>query len=583
MTFNGDGTKAYFTGFGPDAILQYSLSTAWDISTASYDNVSLDVSGQTTAGQSGLVFSPDGSKIYMASYTPDAVYQYNLSTPFDMSSGSYSNNSLTVNEDTNVQDVYLKPDGTKLFVLGDTNNSVFQYTMSTPFDLSTASYDSVSFSTATQQTNCTGLFFSPDGTTMLICGYFPIQADKYTLSTPWDITTATHDTSFDLTNEFGSNSPNAIFAGNDLSNLFVSGSSGSGNGAVYQYAVGMPTGSPFVYGGLTNGTSYTFNVWAINAFGWSVASDPSGSVSPLNPTRAVYAGGGFNTGNVIGYFQINSGGENASDFGDLNTSDAFYNLSCSSSTRGIFGGGGNGGSTLNEYMEYVTIATTGNATNFGQFSNISNPAGTGRGAYFSAACSSSTRGVIARGKVNANANEVNNITYITIASTGTDTDFGDFSEGANYAAACSSPTRGVFIVDGNGGFTNTLQYITIASTGNSTNFGNTVATTSGGPAGASSSTRGLFCTGGNTNIDYITIASTGNATDFGDLTTQSQGMAFASDSVTAVRCGGYDGSGYRNTMDSVTIATTGNATDFGDLTQATYGFAACSDSHGGLS
>jgi hypothetical protein len=93
----------------------------------------------------------------------------------------------------------------------------------------------------------------------------------------------------------------------------------------------------------------------------------------------------------------------------------------------------------------------------------------------------------------------------------------------------------------------------------------------------------LFCTGGNTNIDYITIASTGNGTDFGDLTTQSQGMAFTSDSITAVRCGGYDGGGFTNTMDSVTIASTGNATDFGDLTQTTYGFSACSDSHGGLS
>lgn len=338
--------------------------------------------------------------------------------------------------------------------------------------------------------------------------------------------------------------------------------------------------SPITVTGLTNGTNYTFNVWAINAFGESVESDPSSAVSPLAPTRGVYAGGGFNTMNVIGYFQINSGGENASDFGDLNTSDAFYNSACSSSTRGIFIGGYSGGSTYNTSMDYVTIATTGNATNFGSLKGVSTNAGTRYGSAFGAACSNSTRGVITRAKASSDANEVKDITYITIASTGSDTDFGDLSSNANgYMGGLASSTRGVYMVDQ--GNVN-MEYVTIASTGNSTDFGSIGIYASGGPAGASSSTRGLFCTGGNNSIRYITIASTGAAVDFGDLTTQSQGMAFMSDSITAVRCGGYDGSGYRNTMDSVTIATTGNATDFGDITQATYGFAGCSDSHGGL-
>lgn len=376
-------------------------------------------------------------------------------------------------------------------------------------------------------------------------------------------------------------------AGNTTVDVSFTSPSDVGGSAITSYRVSDSTlahtatgsSSPVTVTGLTNGTSYTFNVWAINAFGESVASDLSGSVSPLNPTRAVYAGGGFNTMNVIGYFQINSGGENASDFGDLNTYDAFYNSACSSSTRGLFIGGGSGGSTLNEYIEYVTIATTGNATNFAQMSSVGSPAG--RGAYFAAACSNSTRGVYSRAKANSQAGEVPDINYVTIATTGTTTDFGDFSSNQQgYNGALSNSTRGIWIVrQGN----YNMEYVTLSSTGNSTDFGSIGVYCSGGPAGAASSTRGLFCTGGTNGIRYVTIASTGAAVDFGDLTTQSQGMAFASDSITAVRCGGYDGSGFRNTMDSVTIATTGNATDFGDLTQATYGFAACSDSHGGLS
>ena len=83
------------------------------------------------------------------------------------------------------------------------------------------------------------------------------------------------------------------------------------------------------------------------------------------------------------------------------------------------------------------------------------------------------------------------------------------------------PTRGVF----GGGLisvaSDIIDYITIATTGNATDFGDlTVARYASG--GVNSSTRGVFGggdAGAASNVmDYITIATTGNATDFGDLT-----------------------------------------------------------------
>ena len=64
------------------------------------------------------------------------------------------------------------------------------------------------------------------------------------------------------------------------------------------------------------------------------------------------------------------------------------------------------------------------------------------------------------------------IDYVTIASTGNATDFGDSPTNVDNHAACSSNTKGLY----GGGYissnTSRIEVITIASTGNATNFGN---------------------------------------------------------------------------------------------------------------
>ena len=134
-----------------------------------------------------------------------------------------------------------------------------------------------------------------------------------------------------------------------------------------------------------------------------------------------------------------------------------------------------------------------------------------------------------------------------------------------------------------------MDYVTIASAGNATDFGDlTQARRSAGAT--SSSTRGVFAGGRSTDspaaesdvIDYITIGSTGNAQDFGDLTQNRAFLDGTSNSTRAIFTGGYVSSNV-NTIDFITIASTGNAQDFGDLMVAARGAASGSNGHGGLS
>lgn len=359
------------------------------------------------------------------------------------------------------------------------------------------------------------------------------------------------------------------------------------------YAVSSPgqitssgASSPVTVTGLTNGTAYTFTVWALNTYGPSPYSAASGSVTPA-AARGIFGGGLANGSysNVIQYVTISTTG-NATDFGDL-TRTANWIAACSSSTRGVFGGGGN--NDRSNIMDYITIDSTGNAIDFG---DLTQPPGNSDNAGM-AGGSNSTRGLFGGG-VTVGVGETNIIQYITIATTGNSIDFGDLTTARMWPSACCSPTRTVFA--GGGLFSsapqNTMDYVTTASTGNATDFGDLSVSSARMAVGVcSSSTRGLFAavgatysSGASNTIEYITIASTGNSTDFGDLTLLNSGnrKASTSSTVRGLFAGGGDSVDNTNVIDYVTIASTGNAIDFGDLLTKCDQQAGLSNAHGGL-
>jgi hypothetical protein len=202
--------------------------------------------------------------------------------------------------------------------------------------------------------------------------------------------------------------------------------------------------------------------------------------------------------------------------------------------------------------------------------------------------SSSTRGVFGGGQPGS---LVDNLDYITIATTGNSTAFGTAAVTFGYAGGCASPTRGVYAggLTGAGfAYASAIYYVTIASTGNPLTFGNLSFSESWNTSACSNSTRGLFA-GGNgltvliSNIDYITIATTGNGTSFGNLSVASAGIGMAASPTRALFAGGDIGSSVNtNAIYYVTIATTGNTVAFGDLPSAVNYQTGCSASHGGI-
>ena len=188
------------------------------------------------------------------------------------------------------------------------------------------------------------------------------------------------------------------------------------------------------------------------------------NVGLSDSTRGISAGGGDpvqTTG--IEFVTISTTGD-ANNFGNLTQARAGAGA-CASPIRGLVAGGFTTNPSGNHnIIDFITIATLGEAQNFGDLTDDPNSL-TG--------CSNSTRGLFAGGQ---NPSNVNTIAYVTIATEGNAIDFGDLSQGGNngkidYLGACASEIRGVF----GGGQTptkiNTIQFVTIATTGNTTDFG----------------------------------------------------------------------------------------------------------------
>ena len=225
LSFKPDGTKMYIVGYITDAVNEYSLSTAWDVTTASYVQ-NFSIKTQETFVE-GLFFKSDGTKFYIIGTTDDTVYQYDLSTAWDVSSASYSYPATryfsVVTEDTGPFGLFFKPDGTKMYVLGSTDDDVNEYDLSTAWDITTASYLQL-FSVAAQDTSPTGLFFKPDGTKMYVLGSSGDDVNEYSLSTAWDVTTASYVQLFSVATE--DSNPQAVFFKPDGTKMYVAGDAG---------------------------------------------------------------------------------------------------------------------------------------------------------------------------------------------------------------------------------------------------------------------------------------------------------------------------------------------------------------------
>jgi hypothetical protein len=148
MAFKPDGTALYILqATGTDSMKEYAVGTPWDLSTATATGIkSFSVETEVPSSK-GFVFNSTGTSLFVASAS--AIFQYNLSTAWDISTAAYASKSLScAAQETGITGVTMNSLGNYVYINGSVAKTIFQYALSTPSDISTGAYASKSYNHA---------------------------------------------------------------------------------------------------------------------------------------------------------------------------------------------------------------------------------------------------------------------------------------------------------------------------------------------------------------------------------------------------------------------------------------------------
>jgi hypothetical protein len=209
MCFKRDGTKMYTGDATNRKIVEYNLTTPWQPNTATpvgfyfYNN---DISSFR-----GVELSSTGDRMYLTQQGgDDRIFEYALTTPYQVNTAVFqSTANLNVNLQTQlVYSARFSNNGTKLFCVGNDNNTIFEYTLATPWQVNTGVYAA---NANTLFTGIRGLCFGDNGRNMYATSTATDGLYQWRLSTPWQINTATYvafsDCTVQLTNRLNNLTP----------------------------------------------------------------------------------------------------------------------------------------------------------------------------------------------------------------------------------------------------------------------------------------------------------------------------------------------------------------------------------------
>lgn len=231
-----DGSKFYQISQNNDEIYDFDVSTPYDLTTA------------TTAGNSpsfqseddsirGMAWDNLGNNLFISGNSGDNVYRYSAATPYDLTTLTYTGDTFNFGpQSTAMTALEFSTNGLRMF-LSDISFFIYEYSLSTGFDITTASLND-DYDTDAEDDNTTGIAFNQDGSKMFLSGNETQEINEYGLSTNFNISTSSHNNAFDISGELPS-AVHGLSFNKDGTKMYV-GPGDSTNEVIYEYDLSTP-------------------------------------------------------------------------------------------------------------------------------------------------------------------------------------------------------------------------------------------------------------------------------------------------------------------------------------------------------
>ena len=217
LFFKPDGTKAYVCEDAGSTgnVIELVLSTPWDITTAIFsDSVSAPYTDVRDCH-----FKPDGTMLFVCGENTKNIAEYSLSTAWDISTATFNRSVALPTPSNDYTGLSFKDDGTAIFVTDRFTGNVYEFSLATAWDISTVAYAAV-YELNTSSYSYYGLAFSSDGSRMYSGLPQFDRVEEYSLSTPWSVSTASLTTI--LSTAAFTGSPTSVFMRADSSKVYIS-------------------------------------------------------------------------------------------------------------------------------------------------------------------------------------------------------------------------------------------------------------------------------------------------------------------------------------------------------------------------